>query len=486
MTVRLLTRLAVPVLGLWLSVTPAVTPAAAAQGRPAGAAAGSPAGAMPLAAQGPGVLQIEQDKGEMLRLPQAASSVFIANPEIADLQVMSPTLVYLFGKRSGETSLIAVNGNEQVLLNRKVVVTQNLSALERALRQRLPNRSITVTSAEGAVVLSGEVASQTEAEDARSVARRFVDPDKGEVVNRLSITGTTQVMLRVRVSEVSRDVREEFGINWENMLKVGNFRFLLGSGLTDIKFTDGALVRPSDKMSLYAGASGRNYDINGLIDALASDGLVTVLAEPNLIAQSGETASFLAGGEFPIPVPRDRDTVGIEYKQFGVSLSFTPTVIGTDRVSMRVRPEVSQLNDVGALTVTVGDNIGFRVPGLSTRRAETTIELGSGQSFAIAGLLQNNIDEAIDKFPFLGDVPVLGTLFRSTRFRRNETELVIIVTPYLVRPASGPGQIASPTDNVSPTTLADRLLRGRLTSAGPGARPPARLSLTGPAGFAVE
>ncbi|WP_448206882.1 type II and III secretion system protein family protein [Azospirillum sp. sgz302134] len=449
-------------------------------------AQGRPTAPTAISAQGPGVLQIEQDKGEMLRLPQPASSVFIANPDVADLQVMSPTLVYLFGKKSGETSLIAVNDKEQVLLNRKVVITQNLSGLERALRQRLPNRAISVSSAEGAVVLSGEVASQTEAEDARAIARRFIDPDKGEVVNRLSITGATQVMLRVRVSEVSREVREEFGINWENMLKVGGFRFLLGSGLTDITFNNGTLIRPAEKMTLYGGASGKNYDVNGLIDALARDGLVTILAEPNLVALSGETASFLAGGEFPIPVPGDNGRTGIEYKQFGVSLSFTPTLVGTDRISMRVRPEVSQLTDVGGLTVSAGSNIGFRVPGLTTRRAETTIELGSGQSFAIAGLLQNNIDEAIDKFPFLGDVPVLGTLFRSTSFKRNETELVIIVTPYLVRPAANPGQIAAPTDTISPTTLADRLLRGRLTSAGPGARPPARLSLTGPAGFAVE
>ena len=485
MTNRLLTCLAVLILAL--AVGRGMP--AAAQTRPAmPAPMGSGASGMAATpAQGAGVLQIEQDKGEMLRLPQPAASVFIANPEVADLQVMSPTLVYLFGKRSGETSLIAVNANEQVVLNRKVVVTQNLSALERALRQRLPNRSIAVSSAEGAIMLTGEVASQTEAEEARTIARRFVDPDKGEVVNRLAITGATQVMLRVRVSEVSRNVREEFGINWENMFKVGNFKFLLGSGLSDIQFNDaGALIRPQDKMSLFAGASGRNYDVNGLIDALASNGLVTILAEPNLVAQSGETASFLAGGEFPIPVPGDNGKIAIEYKQFGVSLAFTPTLVGTDRISMRVRPEVSQLTDVGGLTVTVGSNIGFRVPGLTTRRAETTIELGSGQSFAIAGLLQNNMDEAIDKFPFLGDVPVLGTLFRSTRFRRSETELVIIVTPYLVRPAANPSQIAAPTDTISPTTLADRLLRGRLTAAGPGARPPARLSLTGPVGFAVE
>ena len=475
MTHRLSFWLAVPIL---VSAVLGATPAPA-QNR------ATPVAPTPAALPAADAMQVEQDKGEVIRLQQPAASVFIANPDIADLQVMSPTMVYLFGKKPGETSLIAVNNSEQVVLNRRIVVTQNLSGLERALRQRLPNRRIAVSSLDGAVVLSGEVASQTEAEDARSIARKFAG-ENGEVLNRLSITGTSQVMLRVRVSEVGRDVREEFGINWENMLNVGGFRFILGSGLTDINFENGVLVRPQDKMSLYAGTNGKNYDINGLIDALARDGLVTVLAEPNLVAQSGETASFLAGGEFPIPVPGDNGSIGIEYKQFGVSLAFTPTLVGTDRISMRVRPEVSQLTEVGGLSVTVGSNIGFRVPGLSTRRAETTIELGSGQSFAIAGLLQNNIDQAIDKFPFLGDVPVLGTLFRSTRFRRSETELVIIVTPYLVRPVASPGMIAAPTDTISPASLVDRLLFGRMTVPGPGTRPPARLGLTGPVGFSVE
>lgn len=457
-----------------------------AQGGAPKPAQGAVRGSAPVRAAAPAILQIEQDKGEMVRLPQAASSVFIANPEIADLQVMSPTMVYLFGKKPGETSLIAVNGNEQLLINRRVVVTQNLSGLERALRQRLPNRNIQVSSSEGAIVLSGEVANQTEAEDARSLARRYVNPETGEVINRLSITGNSQVMLRVRVSEVAREVRENFGINWENALSVGGFQFILASGLSDIKFEGSTLIRPSnDSMNLYVGHQGKRLNLNGLIDALARDGLVTVLAEPNLVAMSGETASFLAGGEFPVPVPRDRDTIGIEYKQFGVSLAFTPTVVGNDRISMRVRPEVSQLTEVGGLTVTVGEDLGFTVPGLTTRRAETTVELGSGQSFAIAGLLQNNLDQAINKFPLLGDIPVLGTLFRSSRFLRNETELVIIVTPYLVRPASSPDQIAAPTDTISPATLADRLLRGRLTAPGPGNRPPARLGLTGPVGFSV-
>ncbi|MGQ9367333.1 type II and III secretion system protein family protein [Azospirillum sp. ST 5-10] len=442
--------------------------------------------AAPAAAQGAGTLRLEQDKGQIVRLPQPASSVFIANPDIADLQVMSPTMVYLFGKRPGETSLIATNSDERVLINRTVVVTANLSGLARALRERFPDRAITAESVDGAVVLSGSVASPAEAEDARRIAQRFVGAEQGDVLVRLGITGASQVMLRVRVSEVSRSVREDFGFNWEILGRLGSgYTVGLASGLTDIRAIANngvnSLVRTPDMMNLYGSYSGERWDINGLIDALASDGLITILAEPNLVATSGETASFLAGGEFPIPVSQEDDRTSIEFKEFGVSLAFTPTVLSGERISMRVRPEVSELSSVGELVLE-----GARIPALRTRRAETTIELGSGQSFAIAGLLQNNVNETIDKFPFLGDVPVLGTLFRSSQFQRNETELVIIVTPYIVQPASGPAALAAPTDGISPTRFIDRVLLGRMTQPGPGARPVAGFRLSGPVGYIVE
>jgi pilus assembly protein CpaC len=438
---------------------------------------------MPARAQDASLLRLEQDKGQMVKLQQAASSVFIANPDIADLQVMSPTMVYLFGKKPGETSLIAVNGNEQVLVNRRVLVTQNLSGLERALRERLPNRQVRVTSSEGALVLSGTVASAAEAEDARRLAQRYAGGEAGEVLNRLTVTGGTQVMLRVRVSEVARNIREDLGFNWEVFGALGS-GYALGftSGLTDIVRTAaGGFQRTTEMMNAFTGHQGRRWDVNGLIDALARDGLITVLAEPNLVATSGETASFLAGGEFPVPVPQDRERITLDFKQFGVSLAFTPTVLSGERISMRVRPEVSELDFSNAIVIN-----SFRIPALRTRRAETTVELGSGQSFAIAGMMQNTLNESIDKFPFMGDVPVLGTLFRSSRFLRNETELVIIVTPYIVQPVANPAQLAAPTDAFSPAKFIDRVFFGKLTQPGPGPRPPARPSLAGPAGFIVE
>jgi pilus assembly protein CpaC len=437
----------------------------------------------PVGAQDNSSLRLEQDKGQMVKLPQPASSVFIANPDIADLQVMSPTMVYLFGKKPGETSLIAVNGSEQVLINRRVLVTQNLSGLERALRERFPNRQLKVTASEGALILSGTVGSPAEAEDARRLAQRYAGGDAGEVLNRLTVTGGTQVMLRVRVSEVARTIREDLGFNWEVLGSLaGGYMFGFTSGLTDITTSSaGAIQRTAGMMNGVFKHQGQRWDVNGLVDALARDGLITVLAEPNLVATSGETASFLAGGEFPVPVPQERDRVTLEFKQFGVSLAFTPTVLSGDRISMRVRPEVSELDFSNAIVLNT-----FRIPALRTRRAETTVELGSGQSFAIAGMMQNGLDESIDKFPFVGDVPVLGALFRSSRFQRNETELVIIVTPYIVRPVNNAAQLTAPTDGFSPTRFIDRVLFGKLTQPGPGPRPPARPSLAGPAGFIVE
>jgi pilus assembly protein CpaC len=208
-------------------------------------------------------------------------------------------------------------------------------------------------------------------------------------------------------------------------------------------------------------------DLAAAIDLAEADGLVTTLAQPNLTAISGETASFLAGGEVPIPLSQGLGAVSVEFKQYGVSLSFTPTVLSDGRISMRVRPEVSQLTDAGSVRLN-----GFTIPGFTTRRTETTVELGSGQAFMIGGLLSNGQNSNLDKAPFLGDLPVLGALFRSNGFKRNETELMIIVTPYLVRPTS-PQQIALPTTGARSPTDAERIIAGQTFSGQSGARDPA-------------
>jgi pilus assembly protein CpaC len=289
------------------------------------------------------------------------------------------------------------------------------------------------------------------------------------VVNRLSVATPLQVNLKVRIAEVNRSLTKSIGVHLFSSEPKRGFKFGIcqGSGGS----TSGPGSSPFDVSSLLSGgttlgAAGKLFglDLAGAIDLAAKDGLVTILAEPNLTALSGETASFLAGGEFPIPVSQGNQSVTIEYKQYGVSLAFTPIVLADGRISMRVRPEVSELSDAGALKLG-----GFNVPALTTRRAETTVELGSGQSFMLAGLLRNSNTNSIDKAPFLGDLPILGALFRSTKYRRQETELVIIVTPYLVRPVSN--QLALPTNGYRAPTAAQQYWEGQSYTGQSGPAP---------------
>ena len=372
-------------------------------------------------------ISIELNEGQLLRLDRAMESVFIANPDIADVTAKSDRLLYLFGKTVGTTTLFALDANDNVIANVTVSVNHSLKRLQEALDQLLPDGQIVASSVDGAIVLTGAVATATEAENARRLATRFMG-NGGEVISRLAVTAPNQVNLRVRFAEVSREITNQFGFNWDVFVD-GGFQFGLQSFLPTAGIN-----------SLFAGGEIGDASINALIDTLAEDDLITVLAEPNLTALSGETASFLAGGEFPVPVAQDEDTITIEFKPFGVSLAFTPTLIGRSRISMRVRPEVSQLS--AAVQILAG---GLSIPSLTTRRAETTVELASGQSFAIAGLIQDTTRQEHAKLPGLGDLPILGALFQSDRFQRNETELVIIVTPYIVRPVDA-DELRTPLD----------------------------------------
>ncbi|MFN4283999.1 MAG: type II and III secretion system protein family protein [Alphaproteobacteria bacterium] len=445
-------------------------------------------GAMVVSTQATAV-NIEVNKGRLVRLEQPVTSVFLADPAIADVQVKSPTLVYVFGKKSGETSLFAVDGQDQLLANFRLTVTHNLSALDQALRKYIPDAAITVSSLGDAVVLSGAVKSPDQAEDARSLAARLAGGD-ANVINRIAVRGPNQINLRVRIAEVQRSVIKQLGINWEAMLNAGSFAFGLATG-NPVTTAAGSFITRNNvggsaTNSLFGGFNGGNWDVNGLIDALESEGLMTVLAEPNLTATNGETASFLAGGEFPVPVPQDTATITIEFKKFGVGLAFTPTLLADGRINLRVRPEVSQLTSTGEVRIN-----NFSIPALTTRRAETTVELGSGQSFAIAGLIQNNVTHDVRKFPGLGDLPILGALFRSDGFRRNETELVIMVTPYIVKPVSNERMVAAPTDGLVAPSDGERIASGALYKAQAQGLPPgpalaAGRRLIGPTGFMLD
>ncbi|MEK0086145.1 type II and III secretion system protein family protein [Benzoatithermus flavus] len=435
-----------------------------------------------------GQLVLEVRKGQLVKLDRPAAAVFLADPEIADVQAHSPTLVYVFGRRSGATTLFAVDEHENVLLRREVVVEHHLSELQQVLREAAPDAHLEVRSVDGGIILDGAVRDPAKAQEVREIAGRYLGENEA-LINRISVAAPTQVNLRVRVAEVSRDVTKLFGINWEGVFSPGDFLFGFATGRSFT--TDGGppFVRATDPSgvasSLFGSYSSSDVNINAILDALEREGLVNILAEPNLTALSGETASFLAGGEFPVPVGQNDNGIEIQFKQFGVSLAFTPTVLSANRISLKVRPEVSDITDRGAITVR-----DLVIPALSTRRAETTVELGSGQSFAIGGLISNNTRTSLDKVPGLGDLPILGALFRSTSFRRSESELVIIVTPYLVAPVAS-ARLATPRDGLADASDLERLIEGRL--AGGATRPGAeariqaeRPRLTGPAGFILD
>ena len=382
-------------------------------------------------------LQLPLGEGQLVRLSRPAASVFVADTQVADVHVRSPTLIYVIAKAPGATTLFAIDDSERVIMGTDIVVGFDEDRLTQLIRQYAPESRVSVSTINDALVLSGEVPSAATGEEILRISSRFIGADEGErdawLINRLTVTTPNQVYLRVRVAEISREAGRSLGFNWSALANLGDFAIGLATG-APVRDEESDLLRPSDGSgAVFGGFSSGDAQVDLLIDALESRGLISILAEPNLTARSGEPASFLAGGEYPIPVPQGLDQITIEYKRFGVSLSFVATVLGTDRISLNVRPEVSQLSNAGAITLN-----DITVPALTTRRAETTVELASGQSFAIAGLLQNTVSRDVEAFPGLSDIPIIGQLFRSTRFLENKSELVIIVTPYLVRPVSQP------------------------------------------------
>ena len=389
---------------------------------------------------------LEVNKGTLIRLPAAAATVFIANPDIADVQVKSPSLIYITAKSPGETVIYAVDASDNVLLNSPVRVEHDLSRLRSSLRVLAPGERISADSVDGNLVLSGIVSDAGRAEKVQALAASVAKEAKdSQVINRMTVATPNQVNLHVRVAEVSLSVLSAIGVNWhKNPGPTGELNFntflpttIANSGLTQNSLIVGRMIGQA---------------VSAELDALAADGLIKDLAEPDLVALNGQTASFLAGGEFPVPVAGSSSstngvpTITVEFKSFGVSLAFTPTILDAHHLNLRVRPEVSALTSVGSVSVPLTATQVVTIPALTVRRAETSVELGSGESFALAGLLQHNTEQDITKIPLLGDIPIIGALFRSNRFQRNETELVIIVTPYLVNPVAT--RLATPTDGL--------------------------------------
>jgi len=409
-------------------------------------------------------IQIEINKGRMIKLPAAATSVVVSDPTTADVQVVSPTLLFVHGKKVGDTSVYVIDNVDTQIYSATISVTHNLSKLKSAVKRAAPDSDITIRTVDGGIMIDGLASSGEEAENIRNIASAFIG-DKEKMINMVKSGGSDQVALKVKIVEMSRNDLKKFGINLQNITSNGLFALQLLQG-------DNILFHTADKNTqafstfgapLYRGNSVnsnlmvRYKDVAGVIDALETNGLATVLAEPVLTTTSGSTANFLAGGEFPLPTIGQNNTVTIDYKKFGVSLDFTPTVLSKERISITVAPEVSSLNFSNPIQVA-----GYTYPILDTRKAKSTVELGSGDTFMLAGLLKNEGSNNVNKFPGLGDLPVLGALFRSTEFQNNQTELVILVTPYLVKPISDPKKVQTPLDGYVPPTDLQRLMLGSL------------------------
>ena len=424
--------------------------------------------------------------GKLLSLPVPASTVFVADPSIADVQPPSSSSVFVFGKKPGTTTLFALTHEGQPILAYNVVVEYDLSVLQQAINDAAPGSAVRLARTPHGLVLQGSVPTAEAASNLQNIAQRYAAPNE-MVLNQLQVGSSTQVNLRVRVAEVSRSVSRQLGFNWNNVVgNAGSFAFGLNTGLGGAANTLTSLTglgsNSSPVSTIFGSVASRHVNGQVLLDAMADEGLVTLLAEPNLTTTSGQAASFLAGGEYPIPVSQGLGSVAIQYKEYGVSVGFTPTVLSSGMISMKVNPEVSELSTAGSFTLP-GSSVP--VPALITRKADTTVELASGQSFAIGGLIQNDAQNNISKIPWLGDLPVLGALFRSTSFQRDETELVIVVTAYVVHPTDTVP--ALPTDYVRQTTDLERLLLDRVVARAPQRFDPERAPhLRGAAGFLFE
>lgn len=419
-------------------------------------------GMMPLSsvmAQTKELIKIEVSKGTLVRFKEPVDNVFIADPTIANIQIKSPTLAYLYGIKQGQTSLYAISATDEVIFDGDISVNHNLGHFETAIDAVMPDARIKVEAYEGLLILTGHVKNPEQAEEARRMAAEFIGAES-TIINKLTIATPVQVNLRVRIAEVGRDTMKQLGFNWQNLLSTsGGTTLGISQGKNFLNFIPGVDGGGSTKSfstdgnNFFGGLPLGNLDVNFLVDAMEQEGIISILAEPNLTTLSGEQASFLAGGEYPVPVFQQQGFT-IQYKEFGVALNFTPVVLDNGRINIHLNPEVSQLTSQGAITIE-----GLNIPALSTRKIETTVELGSGQSFAVAGLIQNSGVHDLTKFPWLADLPVIGALFRSSEFSRSESELVVIVTPYIVEPVNE-DKMALPTDGLRFPSDKQRYLEG--------------------------
>jgi len=402
-----------------------------------------------------GELEVSINKSQVVSADRAIDRAMVGNPSIADVLPISERSIYVLGKSIGTTSLTLYDRANRVIAVMDINVGPDVDGVRRELAELIPGEEIDARISAGKIILSGSVSDAGAASRAARIAEAFAED---QVVNLITVGGTQQVMLEVRFAEVNRNVTEQFGVRG---FGTGNrFAGAIGDGATASTAAGGAglsLASPSGYGVFRTLFSIGDLDIDAYLDVLESKGLSKTLAEPTLVALSGESASFLAGGEFPIPVVQNGENSGavtVQFKKFGVGLGFTPTVLGGGVINLLVEPEVSSLDPAASVSVN-----GISVPGLQTRRASTTLELRDGESFAIAGLLRQDWQTSVRQLPLLGSIPIIGSLFRSSNFQKGQTELLIVVTPRLVRPIR-PDQVKLPTDRVEDPDVLDTLLVG--------------------------
>ena len=433
---------------------------------------------------------IPSGKSQVIELPGPYSDVMIANPKVADVMPLSARSIYVVGKAMGSTALTIYGPGKRLIASANVEVSPDTDALKARLSEVMPGEhKVAVRVANQSIVLSGTVTSPAAAQQAVALADTFAP---GKVVNMLGVEGTQQVMLSVRFVEMERSVAKDLQLNVQSAAQAAGKSpaFVIATGDTLRGTTN--LLSPlfgGGQVRLSQGQSG----LDVIFDALEQRHLIKTLAEPNLVAMSGDTASFLAGGEFPIPVAQSNGTgssiptITVEFKQFGIALGFTPTILADGMINVAVAPEVSSIDPTSSITVG-----SIQIPGIKVRRAHTTVELRDGESFTIAGLLSDNYESQLRQLPFVGDIPVLGSLFRSNGYKHDETELVIVVTPHLVTPRRGP--IATPDQNFVPPSDFELFLFGNQEATALSIKPedralmsadPSKVGVDGPHGHVL-
>ena len=455
----------------------------------AGAITAAPAQAQTRAAVSAGgearLINLPRGSSFAVDLPADARDVIVSNPAVAEAMLHSPRRITIIGLAPGETDAIFLDASGRTILALRVRVDAGVSALQDTLSRVMPGTNVRAEAVNDSIILTGQVSSPAEADRATQVARAFVSaPEK--VLNMMTISGSDQVMVRARVIEVQRTAVKQLGFDVNAVLDT------IGDG---VQISTGATFAVSGSQLgggflQYTDSNNDGEGVTGTLRAFERAGLVRILAEPNQTAVSGESAEFLAGGEFPVPVGRDdRGNILIEFKPYGVRLAFRPIVLSQGRISLQLSTEVSELTTNGAFTLGGTSENALVIPALAVRRSSTTVELPSGGSLMIAGMLREDTRQNIDELPGIGSLPVLGALFRSRDFLSGETELVIIVEAYIVSPTS-PGQMQTPADGIHIANDAQTMLFGQLTQAygqpvQPGAPAPSS-QWQGPVGYVIE